>query len=79
MMALLSIISNNEELVLEPDVLDSSNTPLTKLAETPPKQKEHQLSKVRQRKVFESNSMLFDVEGREKKKTLRYCVALNMV
>ena len=78
-MALLSIISNNEELVLEPDVLDSSNTPLTKLAETPPKQKEHQLSKVRQRKVFESNSMLFDVEGRKKKKTLSYCVALNMV
>ena len=35
----LSVISNNKELVLEPDVLVSSSTPLTKSVETLPKWK----------------------------------------
>ena len=39
--ARLSVIPNNGELVLEPDVIVSPSTPLTKLAETPPNRKEN--------------------------------------
>lgn len=42
----------------------------------PTKVKTNRLSKVCLQKVFELNSMLFDIEAKEKEKILKSCVAL---
>ena len=51
---------------------DDSIVPETK---TPPKHKSDRMAKMPQGKVFDLNNMLFNVEAKERQKTLQSCIA----
>ena len=62
----ISVVANDQ------DFADDSIVPETK---TPPKRKSDHMTKMRQRKVFDLNNMLFNVEAKEHQKILQSCIA----